>query len=939
MANEHAIRSGAPIRLSGVRTHNLKGINLEIPIGSITVITGRSGAGKSSLVLDTLFAEGQRRYVESLSVYTRQFLERMDRPDVDGIQGILPAIAIRQHSYAKNPRSTVGTVTEIYDYLRLLFARSAKYRCPDCGELITEDTPQSVWERLLALTEGNWVTVLAPVIPDAEDPIGQMQKLIGYGFIEMYEADQRVDIREIPPREWANCPERWIWLARRRIERERRDAWIDLLETGFAVGFGHLAIVLPDGERLYFSESLDCPKDRRKFPPLEPVLFSFNRPEGACPDCQGFGDVADIDWNKVVPNQDLSLRNHPIQPWNSPGLRHIYKYLYRAAQKSGWDLDTPWKDLPETVREAILHGNDNFWGLDYFFNRLKKKRYKRGVRIFLARYRRYRPCSTCRGTRLRPETAWAEINGVTLPSLVKWPINKIWEWVNSLELTESQRHMLARVLEELEHRLGYLMEVGLGYLTLERTAGSLSGGEAQRIQMAVALGTALSNTLFVLDEPSAGQHPRDLKRLSRILHELKKRGNTVVVVEHDPDLMQEADLIMELGPGGGEDGGHMIASGTPKEICTNPDSLTGRWLKKHRQGASRIRPWRTPRGFVSIRGAKVFNLKGIDVDIPMGCFTAITGVSGSGKSTLLAQVLWPAIRSKLRGTPFPDKNWKEIRIDGDLEHVLYVDASPPARTPRATVASYLQFLPDLRRWFIEASDAERFHMTPADLSWNSNRGRCPTCRGLGFRRVEMIFISDVTITCETCHGARLRPEVLKARWNDRTFYDLLCMSVETLGRNLPRSRKLESTLRAVQALQDMELAYLSPARSLVDLSGGEIQRLKLAKVLAEKKLKPTLFLFDEPTIGLHPVEIEKFVQALERLLEHGHSVTVVEHNLNLVANADYIVDLGPEGGDAGGMVVDSGFLSELLRKRDSGSYTMKFLRTFCRNSSYRRSLP
>ena len=925
----------APIRLKGVRTHNLKNIDVTIPIAKITVVTGRSGAGKSSLVMDTLYAEGQRRYVESLSTYTRQFLQRMDRPDVDEVSGIIPAIAIRQHSYAKNPRSTVGTVTEVYDYLRLLFARLARYRCPDCGELIREDDPRTIWNDLRREHDGQKIGVVAPVTTDPKDPIGQMRMLIQEGLYELWDDGEIIDIRSVSARHWSDQPTRWVWLGARKVEANQRDAWIDQLDLAFAIGRGHLALVI-EGKLVPYSQDLTCPRDQRQFPPLEPGLFSFNRPEGACPACQGFGDVAEIDWRKVIPDPDRSLKDHPIKPWNTPGLKHLYRYLFRAAKTCGWPMDVPWRDLPETVKNAIIEGNDAFWGLRYFFDRLQQKRYKRGVRIFLARYRSYHPCRVCGGTRLKPEARWAEVDGLTLPEIVRWPVRRILQWLNRLELSETERQMLTRVFEELRHRLNYLNDVGLGYLTLDRTAGTLSGGEAQRIQMAIALGTALSDTLFVLDEPSAGLHPRDIERLNSILRRLKSRRNTVVVVEHDPDVIREADYILELGPGSGEAGGAVVAEGPPAVILNHPQAITGKVLREGYRGYRRVRPLVESPDFIRLRGAREFNLKSIDVQFPMGCLTVITGVSGSGKSTLLERVLLPAVQSFING-PFPRrKTWESFECPRKLHHVEYIDAYPPTRSPRTTVGSFMDIIPALRTWWVRVTSAGRDGLSPSHFSWNTPSGRCPTCRGLGFQRIEMIFISDVFLTCETCGGKRFHPNVLEYRWNGMSFADLLDRTADSLLEILPEEKALTPARRALIALQKLELGYLKPGLSLMVLSGGEIQRLKLARVLMKPRGRPTLFLFDEPTIGLHPVEIERLIFAWQQLIERGHTMVVVEHHPGVVLNADYLIDLGPEGGEEGGKVMIQGWLPEILRSRNRSSITLRYLRRYAHH--VRRSL-
>jgi excinuclease ABC subunit A len=924
-----------PIELIGVRTHNLQNLHVRIPLGALTVVTGVSGSGKSSLVVDTLFAEGQRRYVESMSTYARQFLQRLQKPDVDEVRGILPAIAIRQHAYARNPRSTVGTVTEVYDYLRVLFARLARYVCPDCGRSVTVHTPQSVWQWLLRWADSPGVVVLAPVDVDRDQPVLQLRQLRREGFIDVWWQGERVDLDSMTPAQWTAQAVQWLWLGRRRPQPERRDEWIDLLDLAFGKGRGRMGIVTPDGQLHVFSQRLECASCGRTFPPLEPSLFSFNRPEGACPACQGFGDVADLDWTKIIPDPGRPLKAHPIQPWNTPGLRFLYRFLFRAAERYGWDLDTPWKDLPETVRQAIMEGTDRFFGIRGFFEKLQEKRYKRGVRIFIARYRTYRPCTACGGTRLRPEARWARIGEWALTDVVRWPVADVLAWLRRLEMTPAERQALSRVYEELERRLNYLVQVGLGYLTLDRQAGTLSGGEAQRIQMAIALGTALSDTLLILDEPSAGLHPRDTQRLIEILRHLRDQGNTVIAVEHDPDIILAADHVLELGPGAGHQGGRLVYEGPPSGLLdSNVSTATARFLRRYRLRPTRTRPHRTPRGWIVVEDAHAHNLAHIRVRIPTRCLTVITGVSGSGKSSLLQEVLYPALRRYL-GKPLPRdvQTWGAISVSDSFQHVVLVDPNPPSRNPRASVLSYMGGWTELRQWWARLPEARARGLTSGDFSWNSPRGRCPTCRGFGRRKVELLFLSDLWLPCETCHGARLRPEALEVRWNGFHLADVLeWTAVETWEafRDVPGLRRL---VHSCMALNRIGLGYLRLGQDLATLSGGEAQRLKLARMLARPTDRrnaeaPTVFLLDEPTIGLHGEDLPPLLDTIEHLLELGHTVVVVEHHPEVILNADYVIDLGPEGGREGGRVVAEGPLPELLTRDPGESHTLRFLQSW-----------
>lgn len=926
-----------PIELIGVRTHNLKNLHVRIPLGSLTVVTGVSGSGKSSLVVDTLFAEGQRRYVESMSTYARQFLQRLQKPDVDEVRGILPAIAIRQHAYARNPRSTVGTVTEAYDYLRVLFARLAHYVCPDCGRPVTVDTPQSVWQWLLRIPDSPSVAVLAPVDVDRDQPVQQIRQLRREGFLDVWWQGERVALDQMTPEQWTAQAVQWLWLGRRRPQPERRDEWIDLLDLAFGKGRGRMGIVTPDGELHVFSQQLECASCGRTFPPLEPGLFSFNRPEGACPACQGFGDVADLDWTKIIPDPDRPLKAHPIQPWNTPGLRFLYRYLFRAAERYGWDLHTPWKDLPESVRQAIMEGTDYFFGIRGFFEKLQEKRYKRGVRIFIARYRTYRPCTACEGSRLRPEARWARIGEVAITDVVRRPVGDILAWLRSLEMSPAERQALSRVYEELERRLSYLVQVGLGYLTLDRQAGTLSGGEAQRIQMAIALGTALSDTLFILDEPSAGLHPRDTQRLIEIMRHLRDQGNTVIAVEHDPDIILAADHVLELGPGAGHQGGRLVYEGPPAGLLEPAVSTaTARFLRRYRLRLTRTRPYRTPQGWIVVEDAHAHNLAHIRVRVPTRSLTVITGVSGSGKSSLLQDVLYPALRRYL-GKPLPRdlRTWGAVSVSDAIHHVVLVDPNPPSRNPRANVLSYMGGLTELRQWWARLPEARARGLTAGDFSWNSPRGRCPTCRGFGRRKVELLFLSDLWLTCETCRGTRLRPEALEVRWNSVHIADILewtAAEAREAFQDVPGLRRL---IHTCTTLNRIGLGYLRLGQDLATLSGGEAQRLKLARMLARSTERhavdgPTVFLLDEPTIGLHGEDLPPLLDTIEYLLELGHTVVVVEHHPEVILNADYVIDLGPEGGREGGRIVAEGPLPDLLARDPGGSHTLRFLQTIVR---------
>ncbi len=912
--------------LKGVRTHNLKNITVEIPLRKLTVIVGVSGSGKSSLALDTLYAEGQRLFMESMSTYARQFIQRMQKPDVDTIEGILPAIAIHQHIHTKNPRSTVGTITEIVDYLRIIFAHASTYECPVCGRTLSPATPSSVWEELKQY-EGERVELFSPIETDSTDPIGQMKALFEQGLTDIWEQDSIRPLHTISPQEWIQASIRWVFIVARRVRASRAQAWFDSIELAFRVGKGRCQVRYPDGSVRTFSQHYECFDDGVTFPEPTPSLFSFNRPEGACPECQGFGNRAVIDWNKVIPDPDRTLREHPIQPWNTPGLRHLYRYLFHAAQTCGWPMDVPWRKLPSSIRQAIIRGNDAFFGLEYFFERLQKKRYKKRVRIFLARYRTYETCEACQGTRFRKEVLMAKLHGKTIADILCMPVSKIDAWLDELEIPQSVRQLVERPLTECRKRVRYLVDVGVGYITLDRLAGTLSGGEAQRIQMALALGTALSDTLFILDEPSVGLHPADLDRFLRTLDRLKDQGNTLVVVEHEPSIIKHADHLIELGPGSGERGGSVLFQGTPSELIKRNNTPTARYMQKITLPFQRIRPYRTSKSWLRIRGASAYNLKSIDIDIPARCFTVITGVSGSGKTSLLEKVLYRALQDKLHSVHPREKTWKSIRVPSAIQEVFWVDPSPPQRSPRATTASYLGVLSSLRTWFAQVSGATQARVRPGAFSWNTRTGQCPTCRGLGWLKIDMIFLSDMKVLCDTCKGQRLNREVLKWTWRDMTFADLMNMSFHALHEMTENEKTLKAFHRACSLLEQFGISYLKLGQSLSELSGGELHRLKLVQGLLTRKFEKTAFLIDEPTVGLHGLEVELFVRACESLIRQGHTIIVVEHNLDVIAQADYMIDLGPEGGEEGGYLLFQGWMRDVLKQEFPASKTFPYLRS------------
>ncbi|GIW42281.1 MAG: UvrABC system protein A [Candidatus Binatia bacterium] len=923
------------IRVRGAREHNLKNIDVDIPRGKLVVVTGISGSGKSSLAFDTLYAEGQRRYVESLSAYARQFLERMEKPDVDSVEGLSPAIAIEERSAARNPRSTVGTVTEIHDYLRLLFARVGTPHCFRCGKPIRAQSVEQVVDQLLGLPEGTRVHLLAPVVRGRKGEFRkQLEQLRRAGFVRaridghLVELDEEISLPRQTPH--------WIEVVvDRLVLREGiRRRLADSLEVAFRYGneLAKVEVVGADGSterEMLFSRRLACPDCGVSFPELSPRIFSFNNPHGACPSCSGLGVSREIDPERVVADPDRPLLGGAIRPWESKRTGGSTKEMVvRAlARRFRFSPELPFRELPEEVRHAVLYGTGGveltfvfarggkrhevrrpYEGVVPYLERLYRESAKEWVRAEIETYMTEKPCSACSGSRLRPEALSVRIAGKTIAEVGAFSVAEARRWFAEVAWPPRQRLVAEPIVREIEARLGFLEDVGLDYLTLDRPAATLSGGEGRRIQLATQVGAKLSGVLYVLDEPSIGLHPRDNRRLLRTLGELRDLGNTVVVVEHDRDTILAADYVLELGPGAGIHGGHLVAAGSPDELSRNPRSLTGAYLSGSR-AISVPRTRRRGSGWtLRLLGARHHNLRGIDVSIPLGTFTCVTGVSGSGKSSLVIDTLYRALAQRLHGAREQPGEHDALEGWQLVDKVVDVDQTPIGRTPRSNAATYSGLFTLLRELYAQLPESRLRGYGPGRFSFNVPDGRCEACRGDGVLRVEMHFLPDVYVPCEVCGGRRYNRETLEVTFKGRSIADVLDMTVgeawEFLSQ-IPRARQKLESLRAVG------LDYLKLGQPGTTLSGGEAQRLKLARELARKATGRTLYILDEPTTGLHFEDIRRLLEVLHRLVDAGNTVLVIEHNMEVVKTADHVIDLGPEGGERGGRIVAEGTPEEI----------------------------
>lgn len=987
------------IEVRGARVNNLKNISFSIPINQLTVVTGVSGSGKSSLAFDTIYAEGQRRYVESLSAYARQFLERMDKPDVDEVRGIAPAIAIRQKNATRNPRSTVSTQTEIYDYLRLLYARVGTTICRVCGREVLRDSPESAADEVLdQLDEGSRFFVLFPAQAGLQveaDGNGQAAKtrrngdaatrrkngsprrpvtasprhlitahlmsLMQRGFTRLVYQGQQIDLSSPDDYQRDDFEKVYVLVDRLVARADVRQRLVDSLETCFREGHGQAVIEtfgmhasgegthasgvqsdVPSEERsggartgtLRFSERFECKYDGTVYETPEPRLFSFNNPFGACPTCQGFGNTIGLDLDLVIPNPGLTLSEGAIEPWTKPQFDWAQTELKRFAKSERIPMNSPFNDLTRPQQRAIINGKGEWAGVRGFFDWLETKKYKLHVRVFLSKYRGYALCPDCEGGRLRQEARDVRVGGRTLPEVSALSIKDAAVFFDALELTTEQSAIADRVLSEVRRRLRFMVDVGLDYLTLDRLASTLSGGEAQRIQLATNLGSSLVGALYVLDEPSIGLHPRDNDRLIKLLHNLRDIGNTVLVVEHDAEMMRSADHILDIGPAAGELGGRLIYEGDFPGLLSDSKSLTGKYLRgeaeikepKHR------RPLQLKR--LKVRGAGEHNLKGINVDVPLDMLVCVTGVSGSGKSTLIHDCIYAGIK-KQRG------EWQGHvgafqKLDGTqhIDDVILVDQSPIGRTPRSNPVTYIKVYDAIRETFADTREAQARGFDPSHFSFNVPGGRCEVCQGDGTVTVEMQFLADVELVCEECKGTRFKQQILDVRYRGKNIHDVLNMTVREA---ITFFREVTRITNRLKVLDEVGLGYLRLGQSATTLSGGEAQRVKLAAHLSKRGGSRTLYIFDEPTTGLHFDDINKLLTAFRALIDAGGSLLVIEHNLDVIKTADYIVDLGPEGGDAGGYVVATGTPEEIMKVKES--YTGRYLKAHLAQSNGKSTLP
>ncbi len=896
------------IILRGVRVHNLKAIDLDIPLNQLIIVTGVSGSGKSSLAFDTLYAEGQRRYIESLSAYARQFLERMDKPDADKIEGITPAIAIQQKAVTKNPRSTVATVTEIYDFLRVLYARIGTVHCLRCGKAVRRDTIDSMIETLYRQPAETkiWISFSWPRERGLE-------KLRKDGFSRLVENNTILDFDEADLERDTHLD---VLVDRMTLDREERERLADSLEIAMVKGEGRAKVLTGKGRKFLFSDRLECKTCDILYEDPYPNLFSFNSPQGACPTCHGFGDLAVFDEDKIIPDKSKSLEEGAIEPWTKPVSRHRMRRLLDEAQRRGIPTDIPFEDLTDEWKEFVFKGEGRYKGVSGFFDRLQRKKYKIQVRVLLARYRKYIPCPDCKHMRLNPQALSVKVNGLSIGEVTRKTVRKAEDFFNSLKLTAFEKQVAEKLLAEIRERLIFLLEVGLDYITLDRMTFTLSGGEAQRINLAAALSTSLVGTLFVLDEPSIGLHARDNHRLIEILRSLKEVGNTVMVVEHDPEIINSAEAIIDLGPGAGENGGRVMFSGAMPQFLKSSHSLTAQYMRHEK----RIKPpeqRRKAKEFITITEAHKHNLKHLDVNIPLHTFTCVTGVSGSGKSTLLYDILFKGWNGQ------STDGFKDIQGKDHVDKIIMVDQSPLSTSPRSIPATYTKAMDEIRQLFAQTREAKALGYKPGFFSFNTDGGRCDECKGAGQQIIEMQFLSDIVLTCETCKGKRFKGDILEVKYRRKNIDEILQMSIFEAVDFFSDNTKIYKKLTP---LIEVGLGYLRLGQPTTTLSGGELQRIKLAYNLVHEKNKNILYLFDEPTIGLHPDDVAVLLDAFQKLVEEGNTVVVIEHNLDMIKCADHIIDLGPEGGERGGEIVTQGPPEAVIRSQKS--HTARYLKKY-----------
>jgi len=927
------------IVIRGARQHNLKGFDLEIPRRTFTVITGPSGSGKSTLAFDTIYAEGQRRYVESLSAYARQFLERMEKPDVDSIEGLSPAVAIEQRNPTKTSRSTVGTATEIYDYLRLLWARTGHTHCPVCSREMKPDTVQSVADTVLRLPSGTRFYVAFPLrLSERVTHKVVADNLRAQGYLRVYAsgAVHHLDDLDGAKIDVTRVPEVLVVVDRLALSDDVGSRLNDAIGTAFADGDGECVVILADTlEKLRFTERFECAYDGTRAPAPSPQLFSFNNPRGACERCNGFGAVLEYDESLIVCNPDRTLRDGAIDPWTKPRYDSKRRALADFARREGIPQDKAWKDLTSSQQHMLLNARTRgYKGIFPFLKDLEEKRYKQYIRIFLRQYQTAQECPDCRGTKLKPEALNVRVDGRTIAEVSDYSVGALCEWIDNLTLSTFEQSVAETILREARERIRFLRDFGLDYLSMNRATRTLSGGEAQRIGLANSLGSQLVDTLYVLDEPSIGLHSRDMGRLLTLLHRLRDSGNTVIVVEHDPAAIEVADFMVELGPGSGEHGGQIVFAGPMSRVSESP--LTGQYLTGAREIPLPLERRRVGPRWITLSGAREHNLQGVDIRVPIGSLTVVTGVSGSGKSTLVHDVLYRALETRLEGENSAKRHLGEAvgaydAITGTdaIDEVVMIDQSPIGKSPRSNPVTYIKAFDQIRQIFADAPVARQRKYTPSTFSFNVEGGRCEECEGAGSLEVEMVFMADVHVPCDACGGKRFKPEVLEVKVNGKSVADVLELTVDQAIRFFPREEKLG---QALWQLQQVGLGYLRLGQPATTLSGGEAQRIKIARELtaSARKKGRKFYIMDEPTTGLHLDDIRKLSDVMDRLLEQGHTLLLIEHNLDVIKLADWIIDLGPEGGSGGGRVVAMGRPEEIVQVPES--YTGQWLAPILKKS-------
>lgn len=902
------------IEVTGARENNLKNINVSIPRNKFTVVTGLSGSGKSSLALDTIYKEGLRRYIDCLSTYARQFLDRIERPDMDDIEGLPTPISIESRNNIRNSRSTVGTTTEIYDYVRLLFAKIGKTYCPECGEEITEHSAQSITELIISSHQGERVLISFPMNNEFDAEV-----YLRKGYTRAYKDKNTVEIEALVKEE-KNVE---IIADRIAIKKNSKSRLTEAIETAFRESQTILIHIIGK-EDLNFSKELRCHICNITFKKPTPNLFSFNSPYGACEECKGFGNNLEIDPSLVIQNEDLSILKGVIEPFEKPSYKHEKRKLISFCEEEGIDTEIPFSELPREQRDIIINGSSSYYGIKGYFKKLERKSYKMHIRVFLSRYRSAFECNRCGGSRLKEEALWIKINKKNIYEICNLSIKRLDSFFKRLKLTKNDKEIASEILKEIHSRTSFLLRVGLEYLTLARLSRTLSGGEAQRINLACQLGSRLTETLYVLDEPSIGLHPRDIDQLNKLIKELKSRNNTVLLIEHDLDTIRSADYIVELGPKSGQHGGEIMFQGTTKKfISTKVDSVTKKYLT-HQRSIDLPQERRIARGkYIQIINASENNLKDINVKIPLNSFVCVTGVSGSGKSSLINDILYNALSRKFSSTTGKIGKHQEIIGIENINDVVILDQAPIGKSSRSNPVTYIKAYDDIRKILSDSVQAKLKGLTASHFSFNIDGGRCEKCKGDGSKKVEMHFLADVSVTCDSCNGKRFKKEVLSHRYKKKNIDEILGMTVDESITFFCESPILG---RKLKVLQDVGLGYLKIGQQATTLSGGEAQRMKIARELSKKKGSKTLYILDEPTVGLHIDDVNNLLTVLNKLIDAGNSIVVIEHNLEVIKCADYIIDLGPEGGEHGGQIIAEGSPEEIIKMENS--YTAKFLRPY-----------